>query len=257
MLLFLFPLHMIVSRFFSSLLLFFFVFSLIMVQVAYKLRDVHQYTHKRLSIYKFVPSKSANWMSSSKTGFNTYPCTWKCLSLKAFIIQNPLPQWIGWFQINCILRGKSKHKKWRELISYVLRYCTTAGLLRRTINRLKQERSITPKLTFIRGGHDDATAFENYLIEEQDVDGSGLPSLSSGFVSFLEEVAKNVVEYLSWSITEPSRSTQGKTSPVLETKGKCFSFCPSLDFDSPTSICACLFYNGLEHLLLLLLKILL
>nr|CAD1836751.1 unnamed protein product [Ananas comosus var. bracteatus] len=69
--------------------------------------------------------------------------------------------------------------------------------LRRTINRLKQERSITPKLTFIRGGHDDATAFENYLIEEQDVDGSGLPSLSSGFVSFLEEVAKNVVEYLS------------------------------------------------------------
>ncbi|OAY63956.1 Protein transport protein SEC24 [Ananas comosus] len=70
-------------------------------------------------------------------------------------------------------------------------------LLRRTINRLKQERSITPKLTFIRGGHDDATAFENYLIEEQDVDGSRLPSLSSGFVSFLEEVAKNVVEYLS------------------------------------------------------------
>ncbi|XP_068646446.1 uncharacterized protein [Aristolochia californica] len=57
------------------------------------------------------------------------------------------------------------------------------GLLRTTINKLKQDRSITPKLTFIQGGQDDATVFENYLIEEQDVDGkkvglvrsSGLP----------------------------------------------------------------------------------
>ncbi|KAK3018086.1 hypothetical protein RJ639_003375 [Escallonia herrerae] len=62
------------------------------------------------------------------------------------------------------------------------------GLLRTTINKLKQERSITPKLMFIRGGHDDSTAFENYLIEEQDVDGSGFTSVM-GFVSFLEEVS--------------------------------------------------------------------
>lgn len=60
---------------------------------------------------------------------------------------------------------------------------------------MKQERSITPKLIFIRGGQDDATIFENYLIEEQDVDGSGLTSVM-GFVSFLEEISQSVVEYM-------------------------------------------------------------
>ncbi|XP_043701372.1 protein transport protein SEC24-1 [Telopea speciosissima] len=68
-------------------------------------------------------------------------------------------------------------------------------LLRTTINKLKQERSITPKLIFIRGGHDDASPFENYLIEEQDVDGSGLTS-AMGFVSFLEDISQNVLEYM-------------------------------------------------------------
>lgn len=60
---------------------------------------------------------------------------------------------------------------------------------------MKQERSITPKLIIIRGGQDDATIFENYLIEEQDVDGSGLTSVM-GFVSFLEEISQSVVEYM-------------------------------------------------------------
>lgn len=60
---------------------------------------------------------------------------------------------------------------------------------------MKQERGITPKLIFIRGGQDDATIFENYLIEEQDVDGSGLTSVM-GFVSFLEEISQSVVEYM-------------------------------------------------------------
>ncbi|KAJ6897371.1 protein transport protein SEC24-like [Populus alba x Populus x berolinensis] len=68
-------------------------------------------------------------------------------------------------------------------------------LLRSTINKLKQERSITPKLIFIRGGQDDASAFENYLIEEQDVDGSGFTSVT-GFVSFLEDVTQSVMEYM-------------------------------------------------------------
>ncbi|XAR60149.1 hypothetical protein NMG60_11033403 [Bertholletia excelsa] len=68
-------------------------------------------------------------------------------------------------------------------------------LLRNTINKLKQERSITPRLIFIRGGHDDATAFESYLIEEQDVDGSGFASVM-GFVSFLEEISQSVLEYM-------------------------------------------------------------
>jgi hypothetical protein len=61
------------------------------------------------------------------------------------------------------------------------------GLLRTTINRLKQDRCITPKLTFIHGGNDDSTLFESYLIEEQDVDGSGFTT-GSGFVAFRESV---------------------------------------------------------------------
>jgi len=74
-------------------------------------------------------------------------------------------------------------------------YVTLLGLLRETINKLKQERSITPKLLFIRGGQDDATAFENYLIEEQDVEGTSFTS-AMGFVSFLEDINRSVVEYL-------------------------------------------------------------
>ena len=70
-----------------------------------------------------------------------------------------------------------------------------SGLLRSTINKLKQERSITPKLIFIRGGQDDASVFENYLIEEQHVDGSGFASVM-GFVSFLEDVIQSVLEYM-------------------------------------------------------------
>ena len=69
------------------------------------------------------------------------------------------------------------------------------GLLRKNINMVKQGRSITPKLMFIREGKDDATAFENYLIEEQDVDGSGFAS-ARGFVSFLDDVSQSVAEYM-------------------------------------------------------------
>ncbi|CAL0304014.1 unnamed protein product [Lupinus luteus] len=68
-------------------------------------------------------------------------------------------------------------------------------LLRSIINKLKQERCITPKLIFIRGGHDDASIFENFLIEEQDVDGSGLTSVM-GFVSFLEDITQKVLEFM-------------------------------------------------------------
>lgn len=60
---------------------------------------------------------------------------------------------------------------------------------------MKQERSVTPRLVFIRGGQEDASVFENYLIEEQDVDGSGFSSVM-GFVSFLEEISQSVLEYI-------------------------------------------------------------
>lgn len=49
---------------------------------------------------------------------------------------------------------------------------------------------------FIRGGQDDATMFENYLIEEQDVEGSGFTSVM-GFVSFLDEINQDVLEYIN------------------------------------------------------------
>ncbi|KAF3332055.1 protein transport protein SEC23-like protein [Carex littledalei] len=69
-------------------------------------------------------------------------------------------------------------------------------LLRATINKLKQDRCITPKLTFIQGGKDDVTLFENYLIEEQEVDGS-IPAVNvMGFVSFLQDISREVLEYL-------------------------------------------------------------
>lgn len=70
-----------------------------------------------------------------------------------------------------------------------------SGLLRTTINKLKKERCITPKLIFIQGGQDDASIFENFLIEEQDVDGSGLTS-EMGFVSFLEDITVKVLEFI-------------------------------------------------------------
>lgn len=70
-----------------------------------------------------------------------------------------------------------------------------AGLLRTTINRLKQDRCITPKLTFIHGGRDDPALFESYLIEEQDVDGSGFTT-GSGFVAFRESVRNVAAEII-------------------------------------------------------------
>lgn len=70
-----------------------------------------------------------------------------------------------------------------------------AGQLRGVINKLKQGRNITPKLLMIRGGHDSTEPFERYLIEEQDVDGSGA-STGLGFVSFLDQIGRDVLEYL-------------------------------------------------------------
>ncbi|KAK4440604.1 putative protein, mitochondrial [Sesamum alatum] len=64
-------------------------------------------------------------------------------------------------------------------------------LLRTTINKLKEERCITPKLIFIKGGRDDATALENYLIEDHIVKLSGYAT-ATGFVSFLDEISHRI-----------------------------------------------------------------
>ncbi|KAG8085733.1 hypothetical protein GUJ93_ZPchr0010g7339 [Zizania palustris] len=73
-------------------------------------------------------------------------------------------------------------------------------LLRTTINALKQDRCITPKLTFIHGGRDDSTLFESYLIEEQDVDGSGFTT-GKGFVSFRESIRLGAAEIIETEST--------------------------------------------------------
>ncbi|XP_073392441.1 protein transport protein SEC23 D-like [Physcomitrium patens] len=67
--------------------------------------------------------------------------------------------------------------------------------LRSMINKLKQERNITPKLLMIRGGRDNTEAFDRYLIEEQEVDGSGIGT-GVGFVSFLDDIAHDVMKYM-------------------------------------------------------------
>ena len=69
-----------------------------------------------------------------------------------------------------------------------------AGLLRSTINKLKQERNLTPRLVFIDGARGDTTAFEKYLIEDRALDGTLLAG-TTGFRSFLEEVRSRVAEF--------------------------------------------------------------
>jgi hypothetical protein len=68
-------------------------------------------------------------------------------------------------------------------------------MLRSTINKLKQERSITPKLLMLREGHDRTEQFDMFLIEEQDVDGTRIGN-SMGFVSFLNSISYSVKEYM-------------------------------------------------------------
>lgn len=68
-------------------------------------------------------------------------------------------------------------------------------LLRTKINALKQDRCITPKLAFVRGGQDDSSLFENYLIEEQDVDDLRFTA-GKGFISFREGIREEVEEIL-------------------------------------------------------------
>uniref|UniRef100_A0A8R7PFX9 Sec23/Sec24 helical domain-containing protein n=1 Tax=Triticum urartu TaxID=4572 RepID=A0A8R7PFX9_TRIUA len=67
-------------------------------------------------------------------------------------------------------------------------------LLRSTVDRLKQERTLTPRLAFIHGARDDTTTFEKYLIEDRALDGTLLVG-SIGFRSFLEEVRSRVAEF--------------------------------------------------------------
>eukprot|EP00898_Chlorokybus_atmophyticus_P008263 jgi/Chlat1/8438/Chrsp80S07919 len=74
------------------------------------------------------------------------------------------------------------------------------SLLRKTINGIKQERNVTPRLLMMRGGFDNVEPFERYLLEERD-DSSGSGSsvgtaAGQGFVLFLDQIARDVRWYL-------------------------------------------------------------
>ena len=70
------------------------------------------------------------------------------------------------------------------------------SLLRRTINKLRAERRIAPRVRMLREGVDDLEPFTVHLIEEPDqAPASGAPA-APGFVAFLDEVQAEVFEYL-------------------------------------------------------------
>ena len=49
----------------------------------------------------------------------------------------------------------------------------------------------------LRGGVDDISSFDKFLIEEQDVDGNmDGGAVGMGFVAFLESIARDVREYM-------------------------------------------------------------
>jgi hypothetical protein len=68
--------------------------------------------------------------------------------------------------------------------------------LRKTINALKAERVITPRLHFLKGGVDPVTLFEEKLIEEQDADVPGVAP-GMGFVGFLDLISAEVRSFMS------------------------------------------------------------
>lgn len=79
----------------------------------------------------------------------------------------------------------------------------------------------------IRGGHDNTEPFERYLIEEQDVDGSGVAT-GMGFVSFLEQIAHDVMMYMKWrqfcfDLKDAQASIVGVMERMLEIHGSVFS----------------------------------
>ena len=73
-------------------------------------------------------------------------------------------------------------------------YCPI-GLIRKRIKELKNDRPITPRLHFVRGGMDNVDVFDEYLIEEQEVNGTN-SSIGFGLVAFLDNIGAEVRSYL-------------------------------------------------------------
>lgn len=66
--------------------------------------------------------------------------------------------------------------------------------VRAAVNALREEREVTPRVVYIRGGAEDPSAFHDLLIEELDVD--GLEGGASGFVGFLHTVESQARRFM-------------------------------------------------------------
>lgn len=75
------------------------------------------------------------------------------------------------------------------------------SVLRELMNAKKQERLVTPRVRFIRGGTDDSTPFSRMLIEEplsaaRGDAGGGDGSAADGFVQYLDALASDVTRFM-------------------------------------------------------------
>jgi len=66
--------------------------------------------------------------------------------------------------------------------------------LRDTINKLREERPLTPRVVFLKGGVDDVSAFEAALMEEPDPE--RLRSEGASYVQFTQQMALETLRFL-------------------------------------------------------------
>ena len=64
--------------------------------------------------------------------------------------------------------------------------------LRAAVNAIREERGVTPRVTYVRGGADDPSPFDDLLLEEHDVEGCD----GTGFVGFLQQVETQARQFM-------------------------------------------------------------
>lgn len=64
--------------------------------------------------------------------------------------------------------------------------------LRAAVNAIREERGVTPRVVYVRGGADDPSPFDELLLEEHDVEGCD----GMGFVGFLQQVEVQARQFM-------------------------------------------------------------
>jgi len=64
--------------------------------------------------------------------------------------------------------------------------------LRAAVNAIREERAVTPRVVYVRGGADDPAPFDDFLLEEHDVEGCD----GMGFVGFLQQVEVQARQFM-------------------------------------------------------------